>query len=157
MYMYIFNTDFLKDFTYLFDTEKERDHKLAERQAEREWGSRLPAEQSPMWGSIPGPWDHGLSQRQRLNNWATQAPLDTFIFKWLILCMLFFLISRHNLLCITVFNNSVISRFVAILMFIQETFNLYSSLVAQEHQHWEEVCTELHIHKNSKAGLKTVS
>ena len=35
--------------------------------------SRLP-EGSPRWDSIPGPWDHNLSQRQTLNHWATQAP-----------------------------------------------------------------------------------
>ena len=34
--------------------------------------SRLPAG-NPMQYSIPGPWDHGLSQRQMLNCWATQA------------------------------------------------------------------------------------
>ena len=28
-----------------------------------------------MWGSIPGPWDHALSWRPPLNDWATQAPL----------------------------------------------------------------------------------
>ena len=33
--------------------------------------SRLP-EGSPMWGSIPGAWDHGWSQRQVLNHSATQ-------------------------------------------------------------------------------------
>ena len=29
--------------------------------------SRVPAEQSPLPGSIPGSWDHGLSKRQPLN------------------------------------------------------------------------------------------
>ena len=32
---------------------------------------------SPMWDSIPGPWDHDLSQRQMLNYRATQVPLST--------------------------------------------------------------------------------
>ena len=30
---------------------------------------------SPMWDSIPGPWDQALSRRQTLNRWATQASL----------------------------------------------------------------------------------
>ena len=34
--------------------------------------NRLPAG-SPMWDSIPGPWDHTLSQRQMLNCWVTQV------------------------------------------------------------------------------------
>ena len=34
--------------------------------------SRFPAG-SPMQDSIPGPWDHNLSQRQMLNCWATQV------------------------------------------------------------------------------------
>ena len=29
---------------------------------------------SLLWDSIPGPWDHDLSQRQMFNHWATQAP-----------------------------------------------------------------------------------
>ena len=40
---------------------------IHERHRER---SRLHAG-SQMWGSIPGPWDHVLSQRQTLNHWAT--------------------------------------------------------------------------------------
>ena len=47
---------------------------MRDRQRERERGrdtgrrkSRLPAG-SPMWDSIPGPWDHNLSQRQMLNH-----------------------------------------------------------------------------------------
>ena len=35
---------------------------------------RLPAG-SLMWDSIPGPCDHGLSQRQTLNHWTTHVPL----------------------------------------------------------------------------------
>ena len=41
--------------------------------------SRLPSG-SPMWDSIPGPRDHGLSQRQMLNHWATQVPKWEIIF-----------------------------------------------------------------------------
>ena len=34
---------------------------------------------SPMWGPIPGPWDHDLSWNQEsglLTHWATQAPQE---------------------------------------------------------------------------------
>ena len=34
---------------------------------------------SPMWDSIPGPWDHDLSQRQTLNHRAAQASLHVFL------------------------------------------------------------------------------
>ena len=37
--------------------------------------SRLPVG-SLMWDSIPGPWDHDLSQGQMLNCWASQVPLE---------------------------------------------------------------------------------
>ena len=36
--------------------------------------SRLPAG-SLLWDSIPGPWDHALSQKQMLSHWAIQASL----------------------------------------------------------------------------------
>ena len=49
---------------------------------------RLPAG-TLMWDSIPGLWDHGLSQRQMLNHWATQAPL---------VCIFLTLLIRHCLL-----------------------------------------------------------
>ena len=29
---------------------------------------------NPTWGSILEPWDRGMSQKQKLNHWATQAP-----------------------------------------------------------------------------------
>ena len=48
---------------YLFVRDRER----------RRGRSRLPT-WSPMWDSIPGPWDHNLSQRQMLNHCATQVP-----------------------------------------------------------------------------------
>ena len=35
---------------------------------------------SLMWDSIPGPWDHDLSQRQALNHWDTQVSLYKYIF-----------------------------------------------------------------------------
>ena len=47
------------------DTERGRDIGKA--------SSRLPAG-NLMQDSVPGPWDHNLSQRQTLNHWATQAP-----------------------------------------------------------------------------------
>ena len=52
---------FLKDFIYLFtrDTERGRDKGRGR--------SRLPAG-NLMWDSIPGPWDHDLSQSQMLNH-----------------------------------------------------------------------------------------
>ena len=39
--------------------------------------SRLPVG-SLMQGSIPGPWDHDLSQRQTLNQWTTQISQSQF-------------------------------------------------------------------------------
>ena len=45
-------------FTYL--TQREIEHKQGEWQGEGEAGIL-------MWGSIPGPWDHDLSQRQMFN------------------------------------------------------------------------------------------
>ena len=38
------------------------------------WDQVLRHAGSLMWDSIPGLWDHALSQRQMLNRWATQAP-----------------------------------------------------------------------------------
>jgi len=51
----------LKDFIYSFVRERDREHKHGERQAEGEAGSPVSKD------SIPGPWDHDLSQRQMLN------------------------------------------------------------------------------------------
>ena len=62
-YFQVVSHIFFKDFIYLFDKEGERDYK----QAEREKQASHPAG-SPMWGSIPGPWDHDLSRRQTLNS-----------------------------------------------------------------------------------------
>ena len=62
--------------TYL--TEKEREQgRGSDRQREREkqgphWAG------NPTWGSIPGPRDYDLSQRQMITDWATQAPLNAF-------------------------------------------------------------------------------
>ena len=44
--------------------------------------SRLP-EETPMWNSIPGLWDHDASQRQMLNYWATQVPPQFLFLNWL--------------------------------------------------------------------------
>ena len=51
-------------FTYSWETERGRDIGRGR--------SRL-LEGSPMWDSIPGPWDRNLSWRWMLNPWATQA------------------------------------------------------------------------------------
>ena len=53
---------------YLFIRERHREK--AGRQAEGEAGRDR---QSPMQGSIPGPWDYDLSRRQTLNHSAAQA------------------------------------------------------------------------------------
>ena len=60
---------------YLFESEQERgwvrvSERMRERRAQRGRGGAV---QTPcwagslIWDSIPGPWDHGLSQRQTLN------------------------------------------------------------------------------------------
>ena len=58
-------------YIYLFDRERdsqrEREHKQGEWEREREKQTPCWAG-SPMWGSIPDPWDHDLSQRQMLNH-----------------------------------------------------------------------------------------
>ena len=43
--------------------------------------SRLPTG-SPIWDSVPGPWDHALSQRQRLNRWAAQVSQKIPLLTW---------------------------------------------------------------------------
>ena len=45
--------------------------------------NRLPRwAESPMWDSIPGPWDHDLSQRQRhLTDWAIQVHWNPFWYR----------------------------------------------------------------------------
>ena len=53
--------NFLKDFIYL--TEKVQERAQAGETAEREREKQAPHRQgSLMWGSIPGPWDHDLSE-----------------------------------------------------------------------------------------------
>ncbi|XP_077702424.1 rho GTPase-activating protein 10 isoform X2 [Canis aureus] len=52
-----------KNFIYLTEREKKSTSRWNSRQRERE--KKTPG--SPMWGSIPGTWDHDLSQRQTLN------------------------------------------------------------------------------------------
>ena len=63
---------FLKDFIYLFESERMSDRK---RERKRESTSReetegkadSPQSREPTWGWIPGSWDHDLTQRQPLN------------------------------------------------------------------------------------------
>ena len=64
---------FFKDFIYLCmrDTQREAGSNIGRGR------SRLPAG-SPMWDSIPRPWDHALSQKQLLNHWATQVSQKPF-------------------------------------------------------------------------------
>ena len=63
---------FKKHFIYLFMKDRERQrHRQREKQAPS-WGIL-------MWGSIPGPRDHDLSQRQPLNHWTTQVPLEVIL------------------------------------------------------------------------------
>ena len=65
---------FFKDFIYLCDREtaSEREN-TAGGEGEEEAGSQ---QRSPMRGSIPERRDHAPSQRQTLNDCATQAPQD---------------------------------------------------------------------------------
>jgi len=51
---------------YSFERDTEREHKQGERQRERKKQTPCSAG-SPTWGSIPGPWDHDLSQKQTLS------------------------------------------------------------------------------------------
>jgi len=64
---------FLLDFICQREREREREQAQARGAAGR-GRSRLPTEQgaSPMWDSIPGPWDRDLSRRQ--NSWLTEPP-----------------------------------------------------------------------------------
>ena len=61
------NFFFFKDFIYLFDrdSQQEREHKQGEWERKKQ---ALSGAGSPMWGSIPGPWDHDPSGRQMLND-----------------------------------------------------------------------------------------
>ena len=57
-------------FKILFIYLTERDHSRREegKRSQKEEGKQAPCwAESPMWDSIPGPWDHDLSRRQRLN------------------------------------------------------------------------------------------
>ena len=71
-YHFNFN-NFLKNFIYL----TEQAGGVAE--GEREAGSLAEQGASQTRGSIPGPWDHDLSGRQKLNQLShPSAPLITF-------------------------------------------------------------------------------
>ena len=59
---------------YLF----KREHKQGEQQRERE-KQATPLSGSPMWGSVPGPWDYDLSRGQMLNPLSHQAPPKSYI------------------------------------------------------------------------------
>ena len=51
-----------KDFTYFFhDRRREKGRNTGN-------GRSRFSKRSQMWDSIPGPWDHNLSQRQMLNH-----------------------------------------------------------------------------------------
>ena len=67
-----------------------------------------------MWGSIPGPQDHDLSQRQMLNDWATQAPtnVDFYFPEWLNIFMklLGFCIVSHCIKTIPGMRNWVVEN-----------------------------------------------
>ena len=59
------DNSFFKNFIYLFDRQRSQ----FGREAGGEWERRKQAPrwaESPMRGSIPGPWDHDPSRRQRL-------------------------------------------------------------------------------------------
>ena len=56
---------------------------IHERHRETESGQRekqAPCKEPPLRDSIPGSQDHDLSQRQTLNHWATQVPLEHLSF-----------------------------------------------------------------------------
>ena len=78
-------------FIYLTERERqrEREHKQGDWEREKQASRRAG---SPMWGSIPGPGNHDLSQRQTLNNWVTQVPLIFREVSFHIFCPLFDLI-----------------------------------------------------------------
>ena len=66
MCVYYFICIILTHFIYL--TERGGEHSMGStRQREREKQAPCRARSPMMWGSIPGPWDHDLSQRQMLN------------------------------------------------------------------------------------------
>ena len=95
---------FLKDFIYLFEKDRDNDRENTNEREEQapHWAGNL------MWNSIPGPWDHDLSQRQMLNYWATQVlQKDTILIYFFIysFCFLFLFISS----CITGFLYYVIT------------------------------------------------
>ena len=50
-------------------------------QARRKGRSWLPSEGSSMWGLIPGPRDHDLSQRQALNRLRHPSTLELYFWK----------------------------------------------------------------------------
>lgn len=53
-------------FVYSWETHRERSRDLGRGRSRFLAGS-------PMWDSIPEPWDHALSRRQMLNHWGIQA------------------------------------------------------------------------------------
>ena len=68
---------FLKDFVYLFERERLR-ASMSEGQRQREKEAPCSAG-SWMQGPTPGPWDHDLSQRQRLNWLSHPSSLTGFL------------------------------------------------------------------------------
>ena len=66
-----------KDFTYLFMRDTHREADTGKGRSRLRVGSLIR-------DSIPGPRDHVPSQRQMLNHWATQAPLMSLLF-WFVM------------------------------------------------------------------------
>ena len=66
LYGFLIESFYFYFFLFIRDTERQR---------HRQRGA--PPVGGPMQDSVPGPRDHSLSQRQKLNHWATQVPLNT--------------------------------------------------------------------------------
>lgn len=67
---FIFSFFIFKGFIHVFEKGRERAHT---QRGGRAGSSRLPAEQGPTRGSIPGPWEHSLSGSPRS---APEPPRD---------------------------------------------------------------------------------
>ena len=58
---------FFKDFIHIFDKQRSQVGREAGRERKRERRKQASRQAgSPIWGSIPGSWDHDPSRRQRL-------------------------------------------------------------------------------------------
>ena len=63
---FIFSFPFFKKILFIHETHTMRGRDIGRGKNRLPLGSLMP-------DSIPGPWDHNLSQRQMLNHWAAQA------------------------------------------------------------------------------------